>query len=767
LAHRLVQETEGNPFYVTEIIKALFEGGSLSLHHGAWRGDFAGISEGPLPLPRGISEAIQGRVGRLDAEASQALCVAAVLGREFDFEPLHATWNQGEEATLQALETLLRRRFIREGTGVVGRDYAFHHHLIREAVYAGIPLRRRQHLHAQAGRAMEGLASNVETVAGELAFHFLQGRPADKALTLKAVRYLLLSGDQARLAYAQREAIQYYTQALALQQEEGEHEGAGRTLMKLGLVYHTTFDFPQAHRAFEEGFAQWQQAVRRGPRIARPPAPHPLRIRWRSPYTLDPALSHDYVSSLVIDQLFSGLVSTGPELEVVPEVAERWQVLEGGRRYRFHLRPDFRWNDGAPVTARDFDYAWKRALDPVTGAGPSDLLAIRGARLFHQEGGDPDLVGVRALDDWTLEVELEEPVSHFLYLLADVSTYPVPQHIVAAQGAGWTDMDSLVTNGPYRLQAWEKGEGMRLAHNPHYPRPGRGNVEEVVLRFPRDLSVPLEEYESGELDVLTLTDASVQEGDHIRRQFAAEYVSAPWLFTLYLGFDVSRPPFDDVRARQALAMAADREQLANVTLRGMCTPASGGLVPPGMPGHSPGIGLAYDPDRARRLLAAAGHGEGSGLPTLTGLTVPPVDPLITQTLQAAWLESLGVQVAWEVLDWPPFSRRLAQDPPPLHLLAWFANWPDPSNFLAADAVGDYTRWTKGAYQALLEKARQALNQEERIELLRQADRILVNEAPLVPLFYGRQHVLIKPWVSRFPISALNRWSWKDTVIEPH
>jgi ABC-type oligopeptide transport system substrate-binding subunit/DNA-binding SARP family transcriptional activator len=764
LARRLVRETEGNPFFLTEIIKALFEVGSLSLQDGAWSGDFAGISEAALPLPVGVSEAIQARVGRLDPEASQALGLAAVLGREFDFDLLCAAWHRGEEATLEALEALLRRRFIREGSGVLGRDYAFHHHLIREVVYAGIPLRHRRHLHAQAGQAMEALVSDVEGVAGELAFHFVQGRLVDGALVPQAIRYLLLSGDQARLAYAHREAIEYYTQALALQQEGAEHEGAGRTLMKLGLVYHTTFDFAEAHQAFEDGFAQWQRAGSRGARIGRPPAPHPLRIRWRSPYTLDPALSGDYVSSLVIDQLFRGLVSTGPELEVVPEMAQRWQVLEGGRRYRFYLRPAARWSDGTPLTARDFEYAWKRVLDPATGAAAPGLLVVKGARAFRQGGGaDPDCVGVRALDDRTLDVELEEPVSHFLYLLADVNTYPVPPHVVAAHGAAWTGADTLVTNGPFTLEAWDSGEGMTLARNPLYANPGRGNVGQVDLHFPRDLSIPLEEYVRGELDVLTLTDAAVHEGDRIRRQFAAEYVSAPWLFTLYLAFDVSRPPFDDVRLRQALALAADREHLANVILRGMYTPATGGLVPPGMPGHSPGIGLPYHPGRAQELLAAA----GARLSTLEALTVPPVDPLITEQLQAWWLENLGLRVTWEVLDWPEFSGRLAQDPSPLHLLAWFASVPDPGDFLGADSIRDYTGWTNQAHEELLAKAGHTLNQEARIELLRQADQILVHDAPVVPLFYGRQHLLVKPWVTSFPISALNRWFWKDTVIEPH
>jgi ABC-type transport system substrate-binding protein len=215
-----------------------------------------------------------------------------------------------------------------------------------------------------------------------------------------------------------------------------------------------------------------------------------------------------------------------------------------------------------------------------------------------------------------------------------------------------------------------------------------------------------------------------------------------------------------------LALAVDREELVNVVLRGMYAPGTGGFFPPGMPGHSPQIGFPYQPNRARQLLAAAGHAAGSGLPTLEALTVPPVDSVITEYLQAQWQVNLGIQVTWEVMDWPVFSRRWQKDPPHLYILALFADCPDPAPFLGS--VGRTgTRWVNQTYNELLEKAKHALDQEVRLGFLQQADQILVHEAPILPLMYGRQHVLVKPWVSSFPISALNCWHWKDTIIRPH
>jgi predicted ATPase/DNA-binding SARP family transcriptional activator len=217
LARRLYQETEGNPFFLMEIVKALFETGVVRLEEGLWKGDFDQISQGEIPLPAGLGETIQARVARLGDDVREALGLAAVLGREFDFDLLNAAWERGEEATLEALDDLLRRRLIEERSGATDHDYAFTHHKIQEVVYAMTPRRRRQHLHGQAGAAMERLyGPRAEKLAGELAYHFEQGRQLDRTLSGKAISYLLLAGDQARGSYLCAEALRYYTRALAL-----------------------------------------------------------------------------------------------------------------------------------------------------------------------------------------------------------------------------------------------------------------------------------------------------------------------------------------------------------------------------------------------------------------------------------------------------------------------------------------------------------------------------------------------------------------------
>jgi predicted ATPase len=213
LAERLYRETEGNPFYLIETVKALFEAGAIRVEARTWRADYAALGRSGLPLPAGVSEMIAARVGRLSEEAQDAVRVAAVAGREFDFELLKGAWGKGEEATLAALDELLRHRLI--GEAAAGADYAFTHHKIQEVVYEGLPRHRRLHLHGQVGMAMERwLGARAGARAVELAFHFEQARQLDARLTDKAITYLLQAGRQAERGSANREALAYYARGL-------------------------------------------------------------------------------------------------------------------------------------------------------------------------------------------------------------------------------------------------------------------------------------------------------------------------------------------------------------------------------------------------------------------------------------------------------------------------------------------------------------------------------------------------------------------------
>jgi ABC-type oligopeptide transport system substrate-binding subunit/class 3 adenylate cyclase len=774
LRDMVVRNAEGNPFFVEELIKMLIEDGLIIKAEDEWQLDLSRLTQ--THVPSTLTGVVQARLDRLPLEERTVLQQASVVGRLFwDRAVVHineATPGGVEEARVQSTLSALRGReivFQRETTAFAGaQEYIFKHTMLREITYESVLRRLRRAYHGVvADWLMEQGGERAGEYTGLIADHLeLAGR------TGEATDYLLEAGDRARGLYAHREAIGAYERALALLGEQGDHERAARTLMKLGLTYHTALQFRQAREAYEEGFVLWQQVGQIEPAVPPPPAPHALRLPVLEPVTLDPGLASDVPSAIAMHQLYSGLVEVSPESDVLPDVARSWEVLEGGRKYVFHLRDDVRWTDGEPVTAHDFEYAWKRVLDPATRSRNASLLYdVRGARAYHRgHVVDSDGVGVHAEDDVTLVVELEGPTGYFLHLLGYNVAYPVPWHVVQACGAAWTELPSIVTNGPFTLAAWDCGESMVLERNPAYHGRFTGNLQRVKLSFsPGRFGRLLEMYGENHVDICRFELLGQAEWDLARQRHAEEYVSAPMLNTFYVGFDVNRPPLDDPRVRRALTLATDRQTLADIAMKGYVFPAMGGLVPPGMPGHSPGIGLPYDPDGARHLLTEAGHPAGRGFPVLDALVAAdsPYHAAVIQYLQAQWLEELGVEITWCQADWGRFLDPLDRGTPCIWLMGWAADYPDPDSFLRAAQWRVRTRWQNEAFDRLVEGARRVMEQEERMRMYRQADRILVEQSPILPLWHGRRQLLVKPWVRNYPTSALKPWSCRDVVIEPH
>jgi ABC-type oligopeptide transport system substrate-binding subunit/class 3 adenylate cyclase len=763
----VVTGAEGNPFFIEELIKMLVEDGVIVKGADQWHLEPARLRE--VRVPPTLTGVLQARLDRLPLEERTVLQQASVVGRLFwdrAVARIHQSAGEGDEVEVLDRLSALRDRemvFQRETSAFAGtEEYLFKHNMLREVTYESVLKRVRRVYHGLvADWLLEQAGERVGEYTGLIADHLaLAGRTAE------AVEYLLEAGDRARGLYAHREAIGAYERALALLKEAGDEERAARTLMKLGLVHDTAFDFPAARQAYEEGFALWQSAAQRQPAAALPPAPHGLRLGWADVLTLDPGLCIDTASSTVIRHLFSRLLDPTPELGIVPDVAARWQVLDGGRRYVFYLRDDVRWSDGWAVTAHDFEYAWKRLLDPATASLAASLaFDIRGARAFH-EGlvADSETVGVRACDDWRLEVSLEAPCGYFLQLLSSEFAGPVPRHVVEQWGPHWTEPGHIVTNGPFTLEAWTPGESLALKRSPHYHGRFGGNVERVELVV--GWRGEVEPYEAGLVDLHPLDASAPKESDRARRLHAEEYLSLPEATTEYVAFDVRRAPFDDPRVRRAFALAVDRETLAGVTLGGYYSPASGGLVPPGMPGHVPGVALPYDPARARDLLAEAGYAGGSGFPPVDFLTPQGRRLPVGKHLRDQWRENLGVEVRWSEMPWAEYIEVVHRDPPHLFGMSWAPEYPDPDNFLGV-AVQLHTAWRPRHYLELMERARRSTDQVERMRLYAQVERLLAEEVPLLPLSYARLHVLLKPWVRRYPISVCGDVFWKDVILEPH
>lgn len=779
LVVQLHRVTGGNPFFLFETLRALLEA-------GRWPSAETASQETDLPLPDNVRQAVEMRLQRLTPLARQLLEAAAVLGNAMRREVLYLTAGRDELESVSATEELLARQLLAEQAA----GYHFLHELVRSVVYQRLSVGRRLLLHHRAAEALEkifapeisalirpdkpgaarrptrGLSLSDDELLAALALHHAAAR-RDGQDTDKAVTYLLMMGDRARGLFAHQPAVEAYEQALALLEQMGEYEQSARTLMKLALTHHTAFQFSQARQAYERGFAAWQRSSSQ-PLAPAARQPQTFRINWTEPTALDPAQTWEYYTSGTADLLFRGLLERTPDLGVVPAAARAWDVRDGGLTYVFHLREDARWSDGQPVTAGDFEYAWKRILggmqrSPFLGLSFDD---IKGARAYRQGTLDIDRVGVRALDDLTLLVELEQPTGYFLQLMACSAWYPAPRHVVEKHGPAWTQPEHFVSNGPYRLAAWQPGQRLSLVRNLAYVGRFAGNVERVELVLGLSYDAGLAAYEANQLDVLNLEGASPEMQDRARQRFPGDYVSLPTLRSWFLQFDASQPPFDNPLLRRALALALDRTYLAEVVQRGYEFPASGGFIPPGMPGHSPSLALPYDPQAGREALAAAGYPGGRGLPPLAGLSHAGTDP-ICQYAQQQWRQQLGVQVDWDIVPVGLLVERLLTTRPALRITAWAADFPDPDNFLREVIFRRiYGGWRHPQYQALVEEARVTPHQDKRMRLYQAAEQILIREAALVPLLYARYSLLLKPRIKRFPTSALEWWFWKDVLIEP-
>ena len=758
----IYRETEGNPFFTEEVCKALIESGKLYYRDGRWHRP--AMQE--LGIPRNVRVAVQSRVNKLPEESREVLKQAAVLGREVELKTLLLATEVAEEQLLIALEEAERAQLIEPSGNGGGPALTFAHALIPSTMVEGLRIMERRRLHQRAAVALE--RTHPEAF-GRLARHLLEAGELARGMG-----YLLQAGNEARQLHAYLEAIRCYRQAIDYFTEVGDERSASSVLFRLGLTYHNAFEFEQSRTAYDQAFILLQRASGARETTAAPPAPHPLRLAWNDPTTLDSTRSVDAPSHLVISQLFSGLVEERPDTGLVPDIAESWEVSEGGKKYVFHLRRDARWSDGDALTAEDFAYAWRRCLEPGGGSPLAPLLYnIMGARQYHQSGGSNggDL-GIHTPDPHTLVVELDEPANYFLSILATPVSFPLRRQAVEAHGEAWTEPEHIVTNGPFRLESWAKGKSMSLERWPGFHGAFPGNAERLEVKlYPGDASGLLTEYEQDRLDIFTLTDTPIERHESARQRFAGEYVSIPVLANWFVLFDFRRPPFDDRRVRLALAQAADRELIADIALRGLQLPATGSFVPPGMPGHFREVVLPHDSDAALRLLAEAGFPGGRDFPPLR-LRAPSnwMANDMAEALARQWRETLGIPLGVEVLDWQAYIASLLEDPPHLLLGGWWADYPDPYNFLYMEGLSSYwlgNPWRNERYDRLVQEARGTADLEKRVEYYRQAERILAEEVPLFPLVYSRMHFLLKPWISSFPTSPMKYWFFKDVVIDPH
>ncbi|MDX1414485.1 MAG: ABC transporter substrate-binding protein [Candidatus Promineifilaceae bacterium] len=758
--HALYDHTQGHALFTVELLRAMQERGDLLQDEkGRW---YESDSLDWEELPWRIEGVIEERTNRLDEEQRSLLSTAAVEGEQFTAEVLARVHDQEPAWVMGLLSRQLQKRhfLVREqGEQRAGQSfltrYRFSHHLIQQYLLNRLSAGEKRLLHAEIAPALEELVGeHWRPHAAILAWHYQQAGLPEKALP-----FWLWLGDQARAVYAHAEAERSYQRAIEVAREMGNLELAGRTALKLALVYTADFQPQKAQDTYQQAFAWWDPARDQLagaddtlPRVT-------MRLALEAPNTLDPGLISDDASTFLAAQLFEGLVHIGQEHTVMPALAQRWELLDNGRRYRFHIRPDARWNDGQPLTAKHFEFAIRRNLHPDTASPSAHLLfVLKNARAYAagELAHEADL-GVRTLDPYTLELILEQPTAYVPHLMAHTVTFPLPEHALQAAQGQWTAPQNLVSNGPYQLERVEDDRHWLLSRNPHYAGTFRGNVERVKCTIIDDYQPVLRQFKQGKFDAVNLRQAGPEIVSQARQTFGDSVLLIPRWSTLYLSFRCDKPPFNDRRVRQALAMALDRAALTERGFQGLRLAADGGFVPPGMPGHSPGIALPYDPAKARALLVRAGYPGGRGFLPVEWAASPGGDQVLS-FIRHAWQENLGLSIQPARLDWEVFMARLNDDPAHLTLLGWGADIPDPQNMLLATFHSqegfNMPRWQNQQFDDLTAAAESVIDHERRMALYQQADRILVaKETAVLPLCYDQGRFLVEPWV-RFPSSPM-------------
>jgi len=472
------------------------------------------------------------------------------------------------------------------------------------------------------------------------------------------------------------------------------------------------------------------------------------------PITLDPAIAADFSSYTYVVHIFSGLVRLDHELEIVPDIAEGWEKSADGMTFTFYLREGVRFHSGREVKAADFKYSWERACHPDTGSGTAatylgDILGV-GEML---EGEASGISGVEVVDDLTLRVNIDAPRPYFLSKLAYPTAFVVDRANVESGSGWWREPDGT---GPYKLKEWKAGQWLILQRSGDYYG-DRAGVEHIVYYLD---GPPMAMYELGHIDVVSVYDAYIHKVRDETGQFYPELAVTPELSLYYLGFNTAEPPFDDVEVRLAFSHAVNRESIIRLILRDMVSEAEG-ILPPGMPGHDEGLaGLNYDVDRAKEYMASSQYGDASNLPPIT-VTVSGYGNYIPEFLGAIideWRQNLGVEVSVRQMEPEHFVYNLKQEKDEMFLLGWVADYPDPHNFLdvlfRTGGENNAFEYSNSILDDLLDRAAVEQDGSLRLDTYRQAERIVIDDAPCLPLWHGVNHILVRANVAGYELSPV-------------
>ncbi|WP_372368063.1 peptide ABC transporter substrate-binding protein [Candidatus Uabimicrobium sp. HlEnr_7] len=472
----------------------------------------------------------------------------------------------------------------------------------------------------------------------------------------------------------------------------------------------------------------------------------------QEPATLDLSKATGVYENRILNLMFEGLIRYGDEGKYSElGVAEKYDVKDEGKTYVFSLRKNVKWSDGEPVTAHNFVAAYQRILNPATAAQYAYMLYDIVNAEDINKGKEKDLnnLGAKALDDYTLELKLRQAVPYFIDLLTHYTFYPVPHHVIEKHADRWTDTENIVGNGAFVLKKRVMNSEMVFERNEHYWEKDRVKLDMIFAFTTSDQETQLRMFQSGMVDWVS---SPVAKSAYPNITKNSEWMAPPYLGTYFFNFNTTRKPFDDPRVRRALSLAIDRKIIAEkIALAGQ-VPAYH-YVPKGIANYTSEYQLEENLQEAKKLLAEAGYPEGKNFPEFTILYNTNEDnKKICLVIQNMWAKNLGLPVKIENNEWKTYIDRMKKINYDVIRRGWIADYNDAFNFMELfmkDGGNNNCGWSNAEHDELVTKTKTETDVKKRAELFRKAEKILLEESPVMPIYFYVADQMIKPYVRGF------------------
>ncbi len=487
------------------------------------------------------------------------------------------------------------------------------------------------------------------------------------------------------------------------------------------------------------------------------------------PTSLDPQkISGDWENRIDGD-IFEGLVTEDPKDNPIPGQAASWTISPDQKVYTFKLRDGIKWSDGQPVTAQDFVFAFQRLMDPKTAAQYAYLqyTILNAEKINKGEIKDPTQLGVKAIDDKTLEITLENPTPYFLNALMHYTAYPLPKHVVEAKGDAWVKIENIVTNGPYKPVEWVPGSHVSNVKNDQYYDAKDVKIDKVNFYTLEDQAAALKRYRAGEFDILTSFPAD--QYDWIQKNLPGQAHVVPFLGTYYYVLNATKPPFNDKRVRQALSMAVNREVIGPKILGTGELPMYS-WVPPGTANYGEPAYVSWKDEpykqkveEAKKLLKEAGFGPDHPLKAQLRYNTNDNHKRIAVAIAAMW-KPLGVDIELYNTETKVHYDEMQRGEVQIGRAGWLADYNDPINFLNLLSTGvemNYGRWSNKDYDALIKQGNEEIDLKKRAEIYKKAEQLALDDSAAIPIYYYVSQNIVAPKVQGFVdnIQDIHRTRW--------